>query len=579
VLYYGDRRARVCPIRSLERVARSLAHVAPPGEHHAATVAALVDAGLLAQGLADAAFEAHGADVPDRAADRALALCLALGRRVAASWDARHRGDDEEARAAVRALEAVALPPQVEEVVPEGYADYAVYPECYLAAARSLGRGDWTVVGIRSIGTSLGAIVAAALETTRLETVRPVGPPYERHLRLSDALRARLLAVPAARFAVVDEGPGASGSSFLSVVRELERAGVAHERIHLFPSHPGAPGPAAGEESRRRWAAARRVVRTFDDLALGPERPLLPLVTAAIPGATGPVEDLSAGRWRRVAMPGEWPPVFAQQERRKLLVPTPAGPWVAEFAGLGPLGEVRFARARVLAEAGVAPQVGALCNGFLVRPWLEAEPLTLAEARRELRQGSLLPALARYLCVRARALPAVDGAAPAERLAAMLRTNAVEALGADAGEGAERAASLLPGVAAELRPMAVDGKLEVWEWLRTPAGELLKGDAFQHADGHDLVGAQDVAWDLAGARVELELGDEELRELVRRVELGIGGRVPPASLAFHEAAYAALRLGRWSFALGLEADPVERARIEAALARYRAALRRALARG
>lgn len=657
MLYYGDRRTRTSAARAVERVERRWrACPAQTGlARHAALVAALVEAGLLAQGLADAAFQARGIDAPDPAADAALDLCRAIARELVASWDGLRTAPgcsaaqadispaqrdasttQDDVSTALRTLRSAPLPEALELRTPEGYAHYAVYPEWYVEAARELAGGPWIVIGIRSIGTSLAALVGAALAATRVVTVRPVGHPYERTLALSDELRASLHpgcgarsaagagapvgesaparatalagdgapttsdAVP--RYAVVDEGPGRSGSSFLSVVSELESSGVESDRIHLFPSHRGAPGAAAADEARFRWSAAQRHVRELDDLALAPPRaPLLRWIADAIPELShagrlstaaglvaGPdrgdasdfeeasIDDLSAGRWRRGAFTREeaWPPVFAQEERRKFLVVARGARWLAEFVGVGPFGEARHARARVLAEAGMGPPLAGLRHGFLVRPWIEGVPASDAGEHAGPGLRLELAALSRYLALRVRAFPARAGeGAPPDALAAMLRVNAVEALGEVVTEAAAAVAALAPRIAPRLRPIAVDGKLEGWEWLRTTDGRLLKTDGFQHADGHDLAGAQDVAWDVAGAVVELGLDEGAAAELSRRVELDSGVELTAASMTFHEVAYLALRVARWTFAAQCEGDPAERSRIEVELERYRTALR------
>jgi hypothetical protein len=159
----------------------------------------------------------------------------------------------------------------------------------------------------------------------------------------------------------------------------------------------------------------------------------------------------------------------------------------------------------------------------------------------------------------------------------MLRVNASETLGREAGEAAGAFAAGADA-ASPLPRCAVDGKLEPWEWLVPPDGALLKADAIDHASGHDLAGAQPVGWDVAAAALELDLGEDAARELAARVEAGGGGATPPAALAFLGAAYLAHRLGRWHFALESESDPGERARIAATLARYRRLLAAALAR-
>src|SRR5207244_12979877 len=79
------------------------------------------------------------------------------------------------------------------------------------------------VIGIRSIGTTMSAVATAAIISNghRAEriTVRPEGDPYNRALlftaQQSDWIKK--LKEVSALFLVVDEGPGRSGSTFLSV--------------------------------------------------------------------------------------------------------------------------------------------------------------------------------------------------------------------------------------------------------------------------------------------------------------------------------------------------------------------------
>jgi hypothetical protein len=281
--------------------------------------------------------------------------------------------------------------------------------------------------------------------------------------------------------------------------------------------------------------------------------------------------DLSAGRWRALAFEGgwSWPAVFRQQERRKYLVVAGGVRWLAEFVGIGGAGERRHARARALGGAGFAPSPAGLCHGFLVRPWVDATPLAVAESDPEL----LVRRVAEYLAFRARSFGAArgEGASPGELLA-MARHNARVALGEAHAAEVERFADGAQLAARDARPAAVDGKLEPWEWLLARDGRLLKVDALQHADAHDLAGCQDVGWDVAAARFELALGCAEHAELARRVACMSGAELPPAALAFYEVAYLALRVARWHWAATTEGDVAERVRAEAELARYRAAL-------
>jgi hypothetical protein len=107
-----------------------------------------------------------------------------------------------------------------------------------------------------------------------------------------------------------------------------------------------------------------------------------------------------------------------------------------------------------------------------------------------------------------------------------------------------------------VRPVRTDGRLHEHEWLRLPDGRLLKADALDHHRAHDLVGAQDIAWDAAGAVVELGL----------KAALG-----DPHLTAFYRVAYCAFQIGAHS--LGNSMSPeAERPRHETAIARYRSAL-------
>jgi hypothetical protein len=582
MLFYGERSRTAEPGEEVARLAAGAARAAamPPGlERHERLVALLLEAGELAQGLGDLALAARGWDGPDPAAGAAMALCTALARALVASWRGGFAGALPDLATAVAgplaALRARVSAGPLAVRTPEGYAHYALYPEGHAEAAGALaGPEPVRVIGIRSIGTSLAAVVAAAVGAAPPITVRPVGPPYARSLALAPGLRAALRPRPGERFAVVDEGPGLSGSSFAAVADALEGAGAAPERIHLFPGHGGAPGPAAGEALRARWPRWPRHHVPFEEVALRADR-LPAWVAGAIGPADGPPEDLCAGAWRRWAVgPGSaWPPVFRQQERRKYLFDAGGDRFLAEFVGLGRLGEARLARARGLSAFGFGPPVEGLRHGFLVRRWLHGALLPEAEVPRP----ALVPRVAAYLGFRARHFPAGqgEGASP-EALLAMLRQNAGEALGPDAARAADRFLLAVRAAATSARPVAVDGKLEPWEWLALPDGALVKADAVQHADAHDLVGCQDVAWDVAGARVELALDAGEAEELAGRLRRATGEPLWPAVLAFHEAAYLAHRVARWTFALATEGDPAEQARIGEALERYRALLRRAL---
>jgi hypothetical protein len=621
MLVYGDQARSVEPRVMLDRLAETLRAAAalPSGIlRHAALVAGLVTAGELAQGIADAEFGARGGqDAPSPAQDAAMALLLRLGVGIRLSWESGFARCPPPPEAELRALRDTPLPGLIRAKRAEGFAHYALYPEAWLRAGLESGLGPGLrVIGLRSIGAPLGAMVAAATGAPRPVTLRPVGHPFRRALSLAPALEAALLAGPArARFAVVDEGPGLSGSSFGAVADWLEDRGVAPGRIHLFPGHAGAPGPQAAARHRERWARATRHLVPFEALVLEASRPEHRLETwaAALLGPLeAPLRDISGGAWRplRYVREAEWPPVHAGQERRKFLARAGGATWLLKFAGLGPETEAGLARARALHAAGFTPPVAGMCHGFLVERWMEgARPLApcgplhgsgrsppptgplapcgpihgsgrsppptgpLAPAGFE--RTRLVEAVGRYLGFRAARFPAgPESGASLAALLEMARHNAAEALGAAAARGLDRwRPAELARLEAGLRRVVTDNRLQAWEWLVLPDGRLLKADALDHHAGHDLVGCQDIAWDLAGAAVELELSVAEAARLGTVVAAGCGRAAAPGLLALLRPCYLAFRLGQDSMAADAMAGwPAEAARLRASAGCYAARL-------
>jgi hypothetical protein len=569
--FFGDREREELPREVAEEIGAALAgaDAFPPGpRRHGAIAAALVRAGALAQGIADAA-------PPDRAEDAprpVLAATVRLARGLWRSWGA---GGAVRAPApgVLRAALETAPGAPVRIRRPEGYALYALYPETYAVAARTLAGRRLTVVGIRSIGTSLAAAVAAGAGSRCVPlTVRPAGHPHARRLEPTPAL-ARA-AAGGGDIAVVDEGPGLSGSSFAAVARVLLQRGVAPDRIHLFTSHPFPPGVRATPEDREIFGRVQRHFVPFDALFLRDGPLALARFAEDALGPARVVEELSGGAWRRHLFGAgpDWPPSEGWLERRKLLLDAGGVRYVARFAGLADVGERKLARAHALAAAGAGIPPVALRHGFLFEPWLgAARPLPLATVTRT----AVLDAVCRVLAVSAaRPRPATDGASPGA-LVEMARVNAGEALGPEGEAAARRLEELLPDVAREARPVEVDGKPQAWEWLVLPRGRVVKTDAVDHHAAHDLAGCQDALWDVAGAQVELGLSDHEALRLAEAVR-DLAPGADPSHLPFYRVCFLALEVGRWSYAAATEPLGPERGRREAALARYRRALGGAL---
>jgi len=172
------------------------------------------------------------------------------------------RGRSAAARLLVGA--GVRLPGAVAVRRPEGFCDYGVTVESYARAAD----GFWearrperaTVIGIRTIGTTLSAVVAARLEErgcamVRRFTVRPEGHPYHRVVRLFEAAGAGACLITDA-FAGVEEffRPGEE------ILVARDGAEVARLLRELSPERARAIGDAArrralGSHTYRQRAA------------------------------------------------------------------------------------------------------------------------------------------------------------------------------------------------------------------------------------------------------------------------------------------------------------------------------------
>jgi hypothetical protein len=536
---YGDRTQTLSPALTLEEQAAARTRIGEmPGglERHAALVGLFIDAAKLVQGLADHDLQIAGGDGASPLAGHLMGDLVELARAVMQSWDS----DFQSLNLPAPPIVGERLPPTVEVRRPEGYAYYGLYPEAYALAARSLPprAGPSRVIGIRSIGTGLAAMAAVELGAPPPLTVRPQGHPFSRGVTLVDGSLQRFL-TPDARYLVVDEGPGLSGSSFAAVAKMLMSQGVGAEQIVLMPGHGGPPGPKASEEIRRLWAEVTVWPASSDGLAS--QDRICHWASTLLGPLVGTRKDLGGGAWRsaRGLTNQSWDP---RTDRRKLLVRNADGAWLVKFAGLGADGARKARRGMVLARAGLIPEVRGIMHGFLVQRWIEAP----RDASPSLHEVAL------YLAERALRLPPPHqlGATLAD-LAEMAIFNTRVELGADAAERLRRRLQMANDLQTISRPMAIDGKLDRCEWLRAPGGRLLKADALDHDAEHDLVGPQDLAWDIAGAAMELGLSSAGLAHEAKR---RTGRAVNPDLLAFLTPCYLAFRLGAVRMAQGMQTD-------------------------
>src|SRR5919108_814530 len=274
MLVYGHR-AFPLNVRAFLRDFSSRLDRLPTTPAHDAVVDLLVDFGEAYAAVADAWQPAHDDWL------EALQLWGAAAHATAVALVASYRRDTaggqqavDRCRRAVGSLVDTTADREVSARTAEGFAYYALFPEQYIVATERFVREHapsvLTCIGIRSIGAPLAHVVAAAAERSnvraRVFTVRPRGHPFDRHLELTDRLRDRLVADRRGCFAIVDEGPGLSGSSFAAVSEALIASGLDADRIVMFPSWCAPEDRVRSARGRDAIRRHRRFVGPFEDV-------------------------------------------------------------------------------------------------------------------------------------------------------------------------------------------------------------------------------------------------------------------------------------------------------------------------
>jgi hypothetical protein len=438
-------------------------------ESDSSLIDALVRAGEIETGLADEGSPA--ADIMARVVDQ-LATMASGALPSAKSSLSRSSVID-------RLEQVTDYPPLIRCAHPEGFSYYGLHPLDFadlIAKLHSTLRPRVAVIGIRSVGSTLGAVVAAALHahgsSTRRITVRPAGEPYERRAVFTPVqlqwIQGELQ--ERAQFAVVDEGPGFSGSTFLSVARALLAAGVPQSSIDLLCSRPF-PARLEGSELDSEW-------RRFQSYQIdyGRRRP---------PNAD---RSLAGGAWRDSLFPHRehWPACWTDQERIKHL--SADHKTFFKFEGFGRYGHRVRQQAAALAQAGFSPHLNGYGDGYAGYEFVRGRPLS----QRDL-TPALLERLAAYCAFRAATFPAEH--ANTALLSEMLKVNLRIEFGIQ---------DLQLAIPVE-RPVYPDCRMLPHEWLLADGENVLKTDSVSHGEGHQLPGPADIAWDLAGTIVEWQL--------------------------------------------------------------------------
>jgi len=440
----------------------------------------------------------------------------------------------------LQSLGAIEISDRLSVSRPEGFCYYALHPLDYVDALKEaqIRSPAVAVIGIRSIGTTLSAVVRAWFQQQGVSaeriTVRPTGHPFDRKLVLDGAQYQWIgkNAQRGAMFLIVDEGPGLSGSSFLAVAEALVNAGIPAGRIVLLPSSKPNFSSLIAENAAARWSK-------FRTLPHGPTR--------HVPSSA--TQPIGAGAWRKqiFASESEWPGVWDWTERQKYF--SSDGQRVFRFDGNGHYGKAVRHRSEILAHHEWGPPTFNAGEGFTVFPW------TPGLAAQKTIDRNVLDQLAQYCAFRAEYFSCEqDSQAALEEMAHM---------------NLERAIGASPPIVLPLeRAVIADARMMPNEWIRTSTGRMLKIDASSHGDDHFYPGPTDIAWDVAGAITEWELdrdgSDQLVAEYQRLSHDEIGSRLPA-----YLVAYCAFRLGFTLSAAKSVIDDQERGRFQREAHRYR----------
>ncbi len=502
---YREGRKRV-PAQSLVHEARAAtAKVRSLGPEDA-VLGALLRGGELECGLCDAGRS--DSEFAAAATDHLAILACNFGRPGGA--------DERAIQSTLTLLSRIQGDGELTVSRPEGFAYYALHPLGFadLVSSLQLNAGCAFVVGIRSIGAVLSAVVAARLRGTGIAaartTVRPFGHPYDRRAEFSVAQRVaiRQALSQEASFLVCDEGPGRSGSSFLSVAEALEGEGVGRERVILLCSNQPDVDALCAPDASQRW-------RRYRSLASG--------TTRRLPAQAG--LHIGGGEWRRFLVPPDrpWPAAWPQTERLKYL--SRDGRKLLKFEGYGPYGEAVRRREELLAEGGWCMTYAGQEAGFGTHELVRGCGGSL---------GDNFPALSRrvaeYCSWRASSLFVGVSDQANEQLKAMTISNLEEEFG------------WAPDLRLEVvRPAICDGRMQPSKWRCEGEDRWTKLDASTHGDDHFFPGPTDIAWDLAGVRVEWNL-DAGCRRVFLADYACASGDHPAPRFPDYELAYAAFRM-------------------------------------
>lgn len=444
------------------------------------------------------------------------------------------------------------IPEEITVNVPEGFVFYGLYPEVYLEAAsrfiKEMKPEKSLVIGLRSIGTVLSALIGAHLQSAgcvvKTLTVRPRGHPFNRFLILDEKIR-NMIKQSTGYVIIADEGPGLSGSSIGGTLSAVKDLNVPNDRTVIFPSWLPSADRFISENARALWNDYKKYTGSFENqwiLNGRLERNLNKRLDC----------EISAGMWRSRFIPeaSDYPPVHPHHERRKYLLVDNSEKmnscWIAKFVGLGKYGASNVSRAQKLAEMGFTPSVDQFSNGFAVMPFVEGKAVKASDL-----DESLIDFVKEYLLFIQKKMGASIQVSY-DQMFEMIYTNVKEGLGEEWCRCLEKLSPQTSSLYEEAA-VAIDGHMMPHDFLKTKNG-FVKVDHIEHHSDQFFHGVQNICWDIAGFCVEFEL-DKRKREHFLKNFISTDSFVYKRQ-QFFNVAYLAFRLGYVSLAAdSLKGEP------------------------
>ncbi len=535
-------------------------------------VSLLIEVSEFETGITDVfEIDDHNINIPVQLSHE---ITCASAQLVYDAWVNRERSDYhlEVIKNGIAKLSSFSIPDKIPVCVSEGYAFYGLYPEMYLEAALDFVRinpkKEIVCIGLRSIGTSLCALVDTVLNNNGCRawsfTVRPKGHPFDRKTDFSHSVKEKLLKGGEKIIAVIDEGPGLSGSSIGGTLEKLIESGVPKNQIVIFPSwNPDGEG-FVSEKAKRLWPQFKKITKDFSDIWM---------VNKKLENMLGMkiTHDFSAGNWRKYLFKdeSEYPAVNSYHERRKfLLVDENKRPYIAKWVGLGRYGERIIERAEKISRYAFTPPIYDKKYGFVILPFLFGNPVMASDIRDQLLRFSI----EYFSALKKHSFGALT--APYEKMKEMIILNIIEGIGEAHLKEINRIEKITKGMY-ESDIVSVDGRVLPHEWIYT--GErYFKVDHLEHHGDQFLPGCQNVLWDLAAFCIEFDLDKEKQKEYLRYYLEKNEEKCFSERFQFYTIAYLAFRLGFTKLAADSLKENIDGKRFEIEANKYKSKLISAL---